>query len=617
MRAVGVVTCVCGRSSRLLGALLQGESDFDPSSATRTELIPYNAPPEFVEAALRKLSPLSSGVSVRRKGPDAQGGYTWRITLDWDSGVLKSGTDVRTNVPSLIANAVALGGTWTLAGSGVVVTQIREAEAAQMLDKVNTTLTGLPTSSLLQFRARAIASSGTSEWSPATPRVRTLAPPPLTDEELALRPGGFPNISLPLPPLPSGARMLAGTLRTLANGASADSDYMAGVGVGGRAGEDGGPGLVTLTSYLYNQGQVDKITMTYQDPAVYQGRPQVYVVPSSPVKGSEINFIDVKLWGAGGGGGSSNFSLGGAGAFVQGRLAVKTGDTLLVYVGGGGQGMSGDRGGMGGFNGGGDGGDGEFGGGGGGGASSITKAGVRFPLMIAAGGGGGGSTDYCCGHGGPGSGGGDGEEMGVGAVGLSPTTTPRDNTGDADRARAEFNDGRDTVGLPALHVVRCCAARGVQLGCLRSDMFLCSTWTMGSLRVRTMTKSRSVVEVQAWSKVVKPADQAATCTAPQASFVDGPSSIHRPSARMRQPRHACCLAASNAMPPSACACRAAAVPTARKLAAAAAEAGMVAAAAVLVLTEAAAVVALATCTFRRCTSRRSRPRSHRRLAPCV
>lgn len=441
---------------------MQGESDFDPSSSTRTELIPYNADASFVETALRKLTPLSSGVAVRRSGPDAQGGYTWRVTLDWDTGVLKSGVDVRTGVPSLIANAVALGGTWTLAGSGVVVTQVRKAQAAQMLDQVNATLSDLPSSTLLQFRVRSVSAAGTSGWSAPTPRVRTLAPPPLSDEELALRPGGFPNLTIPLPPLSKGSRLLAGELRLVHPGAAADADYMAGVGLGGRPGEDGGPGLVVLTSYLYNQGQVDKITMVYQDPAVYEGRPQVYVVPESPVKGANINFLDVKLWGAGGGGGSSNFSLGGAGAFAQGQLAVQTGDTLLILVGGGGQGMSGDRGGRGGFNGGGDGGDGEFGGGGGGGASTITKLGLKYPLMTAAGGGGGGSSNYCCGHGGPGSGGGDALERGVGAAGQSPLTTPRDNSGDPARARMEFNDDRDDTGLPALHEVRV----RLRLGCV-------------------------------------------------------------------------------------------------------------------------------------------------------
>ena len=431
----------------------QGESDFDPGTATRTELIPYNADAAFVESALRKLSPLSTGVSVRRHGPDARGGYTWRVTLDWDTGVLKSGVDIRTGIPSIIADPVALGGTWTLAGSGVVVTQVRTAQAAEFLSRINATIGDLPSSTLLQFRARSMSAVGTSEWSIPSPRVRTLAPPPLTEAELALRPGGFPNVTIPLPPPPAGSRMLSGTRRFVANGAAADADYMAGVALGGRPGEDGGPGLVVLTTFLYSQGQVDKVTMTYQDPAIYNGRPQVYIVPSSPVRGSSIDFVDVKLWGAGGGGGSTNHSLGGAGAFVQGRLAVKAGDVLLVLVGGGGEGMSGDRGGKGGFNGGGDGGDGEFGGGGGGGASSITKAGYAFPLMIAAGGGGAGSTDYCCGHGGPGAAA-VVDERGTGIGGESPVDTPTDNEGDAARVRAEFNDERDESGLPALHEVR-------------------------------------------------------------------------------------------------------------------------------------------------------------------
>lgn len=431
----------------------RGATDFDPGSAGKTGLIPFDATAEQVKSALEELEPLKNGVEVRRSGPDANGGYTWRITLDWDAGVLKAGVDVRDDLPRLIANPVALGGTWNQAGSGVVAITLRDAERAQLLDLVSFTVPDLLPSTLYQFRVRAVSVAGTSDWSLPSHRVRTETPPPLTELQLSLQDGHFPNISLPLAPLPQGARMLGGDGRFMPGPAVADPDYLLGVGNGGGPGEDGGPGLIVITSYLYNQGQVDKVLFQYQDPVVYNGRPQVYVVPESPVAGASIDFLDVKLWGGGGGGGNTNFSTGGAGAFVQGRLAVRSGDTLLMLVGGGGQATAGDRGGAGGFNGGGDGGDGEIGGGGGGGASMVTKAGVSYPLFTAAGGGGAGATDYCCGHGGPGSGAsGVAIERGVGGNGATPEDTPRDNAGDAARKRNQFNDERDETGLEAEHV---------------------------------------------------------------------------------------------------------------------------------------------------------------------
>lgn len=115
----------------------------------------------------------------------------------------------------------------------------------------------------------------------------------------------------------------------------------------------------------------------------------------------------VQLWGAGGGGsdGSSGSggSPGGGGGYITGNIALTPGNTLYVYVGGGGVASSSTSGGAGGTNGGGTGGVGysQLSGSGGGGCSAISTSGGTWSssslnaniLIVAAGGGGGASTD--------------------------------------------------------------------------------------------------------------------------------------------------------------------------------------------------------------------------------
>jgi hypothetical protein len=57
------------------------------------------------------------------------------------------------------------------------------------------------------------------------------------------------TIKLPLPPLPSGSRMLGGSVRYLDPAAMADVDYVAGIGLGGSAGGNGGHGMVVIHMY--------------------------------------------------------------------------------------------------------------------------------------------------------------------------------------------------------------------------------------------------------------------------------------------------------------------------------------------------------------------------------
>jgi len=154
------------------------------------------------------------------------------------------------------------------------------------------------------------------------------------------------------------------------------------------------------------------------------------------------------------------FSHGGGGGFTQSRVKVTPGDMLIIYVGSGGKFNPLDykTAGESGFNKGGQGGTSVMGpnAGGGGGYSAVLRSnGDR--IAAAGGGGGGGSTDYCCAHGGPGSG-------STGATGSSPHTPVwiGSDTTVSDIVRQEFTpadcesadciDPRDQSGLPAFHM---------------------------------------------------------------------------------------------------------------------------------------------------------------------
>ncbi len=132
-------------------------------------------------------------------------------------------------------------------------------------------------------------------------------------------------------------------------------------------------------------------------------------------------FIDVYVWGGGGGGARFNGGHGGAGGFAKVSLAVQPGDSFTVVVGGaGGAGGSGAAFGQGGLNGGGAGGPaggagGNGAGGGGGGYSALVQHG-DFVLVAGGGGGGGGNSSVAAsgGAGGGGSGAAGGSDNGGG-----------------------------------------------------------------------------------------------------------------------------------------------------------------------------------------------------------
>jgi hypothetical protein len=175
-----------------------------------------------------------------------------------------------------------------------------------------------------------------------------------------------------------------------------DENYITGVGLGGNYSLNSGNGLVYLN---YGSGNI-----TFS----YTGESQTFTVPEG------VTSINVKVWGAGGGG--ANYSdeyQGGSGGFAGGTITVNPRDILIIIVGGGGgRGISNTVGGVGGYGGGGYGTRGDAAGAGGGGLSGIftDENGTDFESLtqgnaiIIAGGGGGGT-----GYSGPGGAGG-GEE---------------------------------------------------------------------------------------------------------------------------------------------------------------------------------------------------------------
>lgn len=120
------------------------------------------------------------------------------------------------------------------------------------------------------------------------------------------------------------------------------------------------------------------------------GSVQSFTVPAG------VTSLNVKVWGAGGGGGwysSDTYSWsGGAGGFSNGTISVTPGETLQIVVGVGGKNTSSYNGnGIGGYLGGGNGTRGDASGAGGGGLSGIFTGSVTQSnaIIIAAGGGGG------------------------------------------------------------------------------------------------------------------------------------------------------------------------------------------------------------------------------------
>jgi hypothetical protein len=188
-------------------------------------------------------------------------------------------------------------------------------------------------------------------------------------------------------------------------------------------------GLSTTTTYYVVAYATNSVGTTYgsqvsfttliQTDYAYTGGQQTFTVPAG------ITTINIEAWGAQGGTGWINGSLGsgigGNGGYAKGTLSVTQGQTIYLYVGG--QGGSTSNIGVGGYNGGGtsqdNDGDSDDAGGGGGGASDIRIGGVALSdrVLVAGGGGGGG-----CNSGNGGAGGGTSGLQGLGSTGGLPGT---------------------------------------------------------------------------------------------------------------------------------------------------------------------------------------------------
>ena len=152
---------------------------------------------------------------------------------------------------------------------------------------------GLSAYTPYRFRVRAVTfEHGASPWSDASDIIRTkfrqqrwLESVPTSSEGVLLKKGKgsiAPN--------------------------SGDLDFFVGAALGGSMGGDGGDGVIVVSAFIYNQPD------TPQSIFFNTGAPQYYSVPTSPVPGTEIAFVEVKAWGAGGGGGCrSEHGHGGAG----------------------------------------------------------------------------------------------------------------------------------------------------------------------------------------------------------------------------------------------------------------------------------------------------------------
>ncbi|CAE7810699.1 SDK1, partial [Symbiodinium sp. KB8] len=332
----------------------------------------------LVQAELSSLEGLGK-VQVRRRGPDAQGGYTYEVTFDWD----RPPSLFRGDFALLYAEAFTLQATWPREEGGpVFVREVRKGRIGGYVDAqssdstprtspeeklrfhpqdelvsdaavpFNFTVTQLNPITLYQFRVRAVSALGAGPWSTPTDRVRTSSPelptldsfPPFNassglgfgldgvgrevkerlPESLSTTKGdGFQEFLNYLSPLQGhalivaksqGARILGGKGSTPGLGLG-EPDYLSGVAMGGAPGQDGGPGLVVVRYYVHNQPTPSVSTFVYQDPAVFGPEPQLYVVPKSPVAGIVTSHVDIKAWGAGGGGGATDKGVGGAGAF--------------------------------------------------------------------------------------------------------------------------------------------------------------------------------------------------------------------------------------------------------------------------------------------------------------
>lgn len=367
-----------------------------------TSPIPFDASgAKFAESILSidRVRSSATRVSARRIS-NAANGYTWNLEIEGLGDIPKFSL-ARNNLTSVVTGKQC----WTGEGDAINIQTKKDGDDAFRGVNGSIKVSGLTPQSDYQFRVRRTNSRTKESVFSDEVSVTTTPVQTLIDEEAAI---WFNDNNNPY---------LARNFSVGATGADAarmfDFHYAVGSAVGGVGGSNGGDGhCVILTHSSF-------IEQPYEVFHYFVANERQFLEISMK---SKIDRLTVKCWGAGGGSGAvindgENLSNGGGGAFAQITFNAYAGDTVELFIGGGGMAATGEYGGRGGYGGGGDGGNGvKGGGGGGGGGSSYIKVNGRI-ILVAAGGGGGGSSGYCCAHGG-----GGGADIGENG------TSPRDST---------------------------------------------------------------------------------------------------------------------------------------------------------------------------------------------
>jgi len=343
-----------------------------------SDFIAFDATADEFKSALESLT---SNIGRVVRSSISQGCYAWTIQFDPLHG----------DQQSVVVVAETL--SQTAPGTRIIADTIRQgipAEYFEYMSTLDTTVDGMEPYTWYTFRIRERSGSEFLDWSEPSDPVRTY-------------------VAEDVPAAPSVLEQAAGRV-LVSNGnqeqppETSSPYYMNGVGVGGIAGSDGGPGLVVISPLSSDNSPSSESTMVFMHDDTFQS----YRVPDNPT----IDRLYIRAWGAGGG--STSFSTGGSGGYTEAVISVLEVKTdavtprlvqLVVFVGRGGSASSlTSKGGFGGFGGGGDGGPGVSRSGAGGGGASYIRTNNDRILLVAAGGGGAGASHVCCSNGGAGSG---------------------------------------------------------------------------------------------------------------------------------------------------------------------------------------------------------------------
>ena len=174
----------------------EGVNDLDFQTVSKTGHIPFNATAAQMKTALESLEKITL-VEVRREGPDDQGAYSWKVTLDWDQ-------DFRGDLPMLVASEEHFDVSYS--GTGGVVSIVEEQKGF-IGQEVCTShcmheVSGLSPSTEYHFRVRAINGAGVGPFSGISEPIRThrLGPPLRTSTPLISSVGtDFIVVQVPIP----------------------------------------------------------------------------------------------------------------------------------------------------------------------------------------------------------------------------------------------------------------------------------------------------------------------------------------------------------------------------------------------------------------------------------